>query len=83
MMQTPQIVRLQRRQCSAHTPDGPCQTTGGGRTVLFDRTGKRIILSTNGAATGQCLSHCHDQIAIGAAHDARDDARHKRESSTQ
>ena len=82
MMQTPQIVRLERRQCSAHTPDGPCQRKAEA-VVLFDRTGKRIILSTNGAATGQCLSHCHDQIAIGEAHDARVNARHKRESSAQ
>ena len=103
-MHTPQIVRLERRQCSAQTPDGPCQRKAEA-TVLFDRTGKRIILSTRGAATGQCLSHCHDQIAIGEAHDARVsagarlrrdrrrrtrpahdarvDARHKRESSAQ
>ena len=80
MMQTPQIVRLERRQCSAHTPDGPCQRKAEA-VVLFDRTGKRIILSSHGAATGSCLSHCHDQIAIGDAHDAGVAARLKRESS--
>ena len=75
MMQTPQIVRLERRQCSAHTPDGPCQRKAEA-TVLFDHAGKRIIVSTHGAATGSCLSHCHDQVAIGDAHDARVNARH-------
>ena len=74
-MQTPQIVRLERRQCSAQTPDGPCQRKAEA-TVLFDHAGKRIIVSTHGAATGSCLSHCHDQVAIGDAHDARVNARH-------